>query len=176
LIDALLCVPAGKSLVPLLRDPRGGHVVKDFAMTQIPRCCSQNCKDQDLNKVEWFKWEVCRGGNWEWNDMNERTYMGYSLRTDQWRYTVWVPWSTKAFAPLWDQPLGGEELYDHRDPRCNEKGNFDLCETRNLATEGSLAGVKEELYAKLRSVADTYNLNHWEAEKMKKEDQASTER
>lgn len=88
--------------------------------------------------------------------------MGYSMRTDDWRYTVWVPWNTTTFAPMWDQPFGGEELYDHRDPRCNEKANFDLCENRNMAKDASLAEIKDELFAKLRSVVDSYNLNAWE--------------
>lgn len=122
----------------------------------MPPCC---CRVQ----VVWHRWEVCRGGNWEWNQLNERTYMGYSLRNDTWRYTMWVPWDSAHFRPLWDQPLAAEELYDHRDPRCNEKGNFDLCETRNVVKEDSLRPVRDELYAKLRSLADTYNLNAWEA-------------
>lgn len=103
------------------------------------------------------------GGNWEWNQWNERTYMGYSVRTDEWRYTVWVQWNSTTYSPMWDQPFGGEELYDHRDPRCNEKGNFDLCENRNVAQDESLKAVKEEMYAKLRSVThDTFSLNAWE--------------
>ncbi len=95
--------------------------------------------------------------------------MGYGLRTDAWRYVLWVPWNTTTFAPMWDQPFGGEELYDHRDQRCNAKGNFDLCETQNVAKDESLAGTKDELYAKLRSIADTYNLNAWEALRAEKE-------
>jgi hypothetical protein len=98
--------------------------------------------------------------------------MGYSLRTDDWRYTVWVPWNTTTFAPMWDQPFAGEELYDHRDPRCNEKGNFDMCENRNVADDGSLAEVKDELYAKLRSISDSYNLNAWE--KLKADSEAKS--
>lgn len=89
--------------------------------------------------------------------------MGYSVRTDDWRYTVWVPWNTTTYSPMWDQPFGGEELYDHRDPRCNQKGNFDICETRNVAGDESLTEIKEELYAKLRAVThDTFSLNTWE--------------
>lgn len=94
--------------------------------------------------------------------LNERTYMGYSIRTDDWRYVVWVPWNTDTFSAEWDKPWGGEELYDHRDPRCNEKGNFDLCETRNVAKEESLKSVKEELLVRIRTMADTYNLKAWE--------------
>lgn len=117
-----------------------------------------------------------RGGNWEWNKYNDRTYMGYSLRTDEWRYTVWVPWNTTTYSAMWDQPFGGEELYDHRDPRCNEKGNFDLCETHNLASDASLAEVKDELYAKLRSITDTMNLNAWEEWREENKVDATTRR
>lgn len=154
----------GKSLVPMLKDPVRGSV-KDFAMTQIPRCCSGGCGKEDVTKVDWRNWEVCRGGNWEWNEHNERVYMGYSMRTDEWRYAVWVPFDAPTHSPKWGEPWGGEELYDHRDPRCNEKGNFDLCETRNVAKDASLKKIKDELFAKLRSIVDTYNLKHWEEER-----------
>lgn len=50
--------PTGKSLVPLLKDPSG--TVKDFAVTQIARCCSGGCKDQPVEEVDWHRWEVCR--------------------------------------------------------------------------------------------------------------------
>ncbi|EWM28099.1 iduronate-2-sulfatase [Nannochloropsis gaditana] len=150
----------GKSLVPVLRDPVNGRV-KDFALTQIPRCCSQGCGNRPLKKVPWFAWEVCSGGNRDWNDLNERVYMGYSMRTDEWRYTAWVPFNASTHTPEWTQAWGGEELYDHRDPRCNEKGNFDSCETRNMAKDVSLQLVKKELYAKMRSIVDTYNYKQW---------------
>ncbi len=149
----------GKSLVPVLKNPRSS--VKDFAMTQIARCCS-SCLDTPVAEVHWSRWQVCRGGNWEWNDMNDRVYMGYSMRMDDWRYTVWVPFNASIHAPMWEEELGGEELYDHRDPRCNQKGNFDLCETRNVAKDASLKAIKDELYAKLRSIVDVYNLQEWE--------------
>lgn len=116
---------------------------------------------------------MCRGGNWEWNEHNDQTYMGYSLRTDEWRYTLWVSWSSSKYAPKWDEPFGGEELYDHRDPRCNEKGNFDLCENRNVAKDESLAKIKDELYAKLRSIVETYNYNSWEEKKEKSDGAAN---
>jgi len=98
---------------------------------------------------------------------NDRTYMGYGLRTDDWRYVVWVSWNTKTYGPNWDEPFAAEELYDHRDPRCNEKGNFDLCENHNLADEESLKHVREDLLAKVRTLSDTYNLKAWQQWKMK---------
>jgi len=50
----------------MLKDPKNTKV-KDFAITQIPRCCSQGCGSQEVDKVEWHKWEVCQGASWEWN-------------------------------------------------------------------------------------------------------------
>jgi iduronate 2-sulfatase len=162
--DILFPPLEGKSLVPLLKDPKKGSV-KDFAMTQIARCCNNGCGKENVEDVDWRKWEVCRGGNWEWHEYNERVYMGYSLRMDDWRYTIWVPFDSQTHSPQWELPLGGEELYDHRDPRCNEKGNFDLCETRNVIKDESLREIRDELYAKVRSIVDSYNLNAWEQER-----------
>jgi len=72
-----------------------------------------------------------------------------------------VSWNSEKFLAEWDKPLAAEELYDLRDPRCNKKGNFDICENHNLADEGSLQLIKEELLAKVRAVSDTYNLEAW---------------
>ena len=38
--------------------------------------------------------------------------MGYSIRSDRWRYTLWVKWDGAKLAPIWDAVVG-EELYDH---------------------------------------------------------------
>jgi hypothetical protein len=55
---------AGKSLVPLLKDPKGR--VKDFAITQIARCCSNGCGKVPVEEVPWQHWEVCRCvGRWK---------------------------------------------------------------------------------------------------------------
>ena len=40
-------------------------------------------------------------------------FMGYSVRTDAWRYTLWVSWDGAALAPRWDDPRAEEELYSH---------------------------------------------------------------
>ena len=39
-------------------------------------------------------------------------WMGYSVRSDTWRYTVFVEWDGAALAPRWDR-VAGEELYAH---------------------------------------------------------------
>lgn len=149
----------------MLVDPEAK--VKDFAMTQIARCCS-GCKDTDLLEVKWDRWEVCKGGNWEWDKYNDKVLMGYSLRVEHWRYIVWVYWDSPTFSPLWDKGIAVDELYDHRDPRCNEKPNFDLCERSNVAKEESLQPVKDDLYKKIREIADNNNMNAWEKWKSEK--------
>lgn len=60
-----------------------------------------------------------------------REVMGYSLRTEQYRYTFWAEGSE------------GEELYDH---------NADPGEMRNLATDSSADSVKQKLRSTLESI------------------------
>ena len=54
------------------------------------------------------------------------TIMGYSMRTDRYRYTEWVSFDPTTFKPVWTSPLEGVELYDHRD---------DPMENHNVATD-----------------------------------------
>lgn len=57
--------------------------------------------------------------------------MGYSIRTEQYRYTFWREGSQ------------GEELYDYQvDPE----------EMRNLANDSSVAGLKGQLRARLETI------------------------
>ena len=45
-------------------------------------------------------------------------YVGYSIRSDTWRYTLHVKWDGSTLQPIWDSVVT-EELYDHarNDPR-----------------------------------------------------------
>jgi hypothetical protein len=72
--------------------------------------------------------------------------MGYTIRTDRWRYTVWVKW-TVAKAPDWSS-LVGEELYDH----IGDGGyDTDFAENVNVVADQQNAELKAELYAALRA-------------------------
>ena len=42
------------------------------------------------------------------------TWMGYTMRTDRYRYTEWVGWNGTTLSPIWSQ-LKASELYDHLD-------------------------------------------------------------
>lgn len=86
--------------------------------------------------------------NWcEFVDRSEIPWMGYSMRTAEWRYTEWAAWNGTALVPVWET-LAGVELYDHR----NDTGRcFDCTENVNLANVASykstVAGLSAQLHA-----------------------------
>ena len=61
-------------------------------------------------------------------------WMGLSIRSDRWRYTLWMEWDGAALAPRWDRVVG-EELYDHaEDDGLGGARIFDAFENLNLAS------------------------------------------
>jgi arylsulfatase A-like enzyme len=44
---------------------------------------------------------------------DQMDFMGYSVRTREWRFTEWVVWNKTAMGPIWTRSVG-RELYDHR--------------------------------------------------------------
>jgi iduronate 2-sulfatase len=98
----------GISLIPALRDP--GQSVRTAALTQHPRPAYY---DREPSKTP--------------------TAMGYSLRTDRYRYIEWRDWNT-------GQTLA-RELYDHR---------ADDPETRNLAADPARDADMRECAAALQ--------------------------
>jgi iduronate 2-sulfatase len=101
---------AGKSLRPVLDEPAAK--VKDGAITQHPRPAYYT------------------------DDNDPMTAMGYSLRTDRYRYTEW--------RDAQDGRVVARELYDHE---------TDPAETVNRAGESQKAGLIEKLSAQLSAVA-----------------------
>eukprot|EP00117_Sycon_ciliatum_P025753 scpid62884/ scgid21304/ Iduronate 2-sulfatase; Alpha-L-iduronate sulfate sulfatase len=80
---------------------------------------------------------------------NNRTLMGYSLRTDVWRYTAWMPWQRTAPQVDWARGPDHVELYDHSGDQWLEN-DFDHFENENVAASASHASVITELHAILR--------------------------
>ena len=69
--------------------------------------------------------------NWcEFVDRATIPYMGFSMRTAEWRYTEWVEWNGNTLRPNWAKNAG-VELYDHRSG-VNET-SFDASENLNVA-------------------------------------------
>ena len=97
-------VPAhlqGKSLVPLMKNPDAS--VKTFSVSQYPRS-SETAENERLGYA---------GTN----------VMGYSIRTNRYRYTIWMKNGYRSTDPFSASLLVGSELYDYeKDPL--EKVNY----------------------------------------------------
>ena len=108
----------GKSLVPVMKNPV--TTVKEFSVSQYPR---------PSNKLE--------NARLGWSDGE---YMGYSLRTEKYRYTVWLKNSFRSYKPYSEALVAVSELYDYsKDPN----------ETINVVGEKEYAAVSKELNEKM---------------------------
>ena len=96
----------GHSLVPILADPTNG-MVKDYALSTFPRCAhvgqpiygARNLKGGEDNSCLMIP-------------RTDFTWMGYTMRTDRWRYTEWPRWNGTDMTPIWSE-MKAVELYDH---------------------------------------------------------------
>merc|ERR1712187_273860 len=76
------------------------------------------------------------------------TWMGYTMRTDRYRYTEFVRWNGTTLSPEWSQ-LRARELYDHE----KDVGHWtdpDDFENMNLAASASpklVAQLSRDLHA-----------------------------
>ena len=101
-----------------MKDP--GKKVKKFAVSQYPR--------PDV------KMETGRLG------YSDGEYMGYSLRTERYRYTLWLKDSFRSSKPYNSDLVVASELYDYqKDPD----------ETINVADEKAYAAVRKDLNDKM---------------------------
>ena len=91
----------GTDLSPIFDAPATASV-KSYAVSQFPNC--------GLNNTECM---ACTGPR---SFRTSLAAMGYSVRTAEWRYTLYVPFDNATFTGDFDAkvPPLGEELYDHR--------------------------------------------------------------
>jgi len=132
----------GTSLGWVLEGSRGQG--KAAVLTQYPRCPLNATTGTWITDPAQM-WQ----NNWcEFVDRSEIPWMGYSLRTAEYRYTEWAAWNGTALAPMWSS-LAGVELYDHR----NDTGRcFDCTENSNLAHVPAFASVAAGLSKQLRAM------------------------
>ena len=94
----------GVSLVAAFNN--SSQMIKHAAVTQVPRCLLPSPAPS---------WEdnICGGRGWD-GDLFNFTAMGYSVRTAEWRLTLWMPWDAAIEAVDWNtaRPIG-IELYNH---------------------------------------------------------------
>ena len=77
------------------------------------------------------------------------TYMGYSIRTDRYRYTEWLAWNGSALAPARPLRLRASELYDHDG---DDGTDADAFENVNVVDDHD--DVRRELFEVLRRKFD----------------------
>eukprot|EP01045_Picozoa_sp_COSAG04_P022160 COSAG04_NODE_2466_length_4076_cov_22.944933_2_plen_104_part_00 len=59
---------------------------------------------------------------------------GYSIRTEDWRLTAWLPWIGASLAGDWSRP-NATELYDHKGDSGTGLGALDDYENENVASQ-----------------------------------------
>eukprot|EP01060_Flectonema_neradi_P013715 TRINITY_DN2044_c3_g1_i1.p1 TRINITY_DN2044_c3_g1~~TRINITY_DN2044_c3_g1_i1.p1 ORF type:complete len:515 (+),score=109.60 TRINITY_DN2044_c3_g1_i1:42-1586(+) len=98
----------GKSVAAALDDPSTTVFEEKAAFSQIGRC---QCQMQDLsNTVQCGLNACCRVAQ----NSTDYNFMGYTMRTKDYRYTTWVSWNHTAsdlYGPSWEYP-NGHELYN----------------------------------------------------------------
>lgn len=108
----------GKSLVPIIKNPT--VTILPFAVSQYPR--------------SGLKSETERQG------YASSKYMGYSFRTERYRYTVWMGDNFRSNQPFKQALVVGTELYDYtKDP----------LEKVNVIADKNYAQVSKDMYNKM---------------------------
>lgn len=108
----------GKSLVPVMKNPEVR--VKEFSVSQYPRTRNQ----LDTERLGW----------------SDGQFMGYSIRTEKYRYTIWLKDSWRSYKPFSKDLVVASELYDYeKDPN----------ETINVAGEKEYVAVLKDLNEKM---------------------------
>jgi arylsulfatase A-like enzyme len=96
----------GHSLVPILADPENGKV-KDYALSTFPRCAHVGQPIYGARNLKGGEDNSCLK-----IPRTDFTWMGYTMRTDRWRYTEWPRWNGTDMTPIWSE-IHSAELYDH---------------------------------------------------------------
>lgn len=160
----------GVTLMPALLNPplKGAGSPEDgfkqYAFSQFPRCnctydtdtlnsrngtCQQHYKNvftDESGATGAANMHVCL-----FNMRSEFDWMGYSVRSDAYRYTAYVRWDTASLQPRWHDVVA-EELYNHTG---SDSVDFDgaVSEAANLLGLGpSVPAGVEEAASHLRQV------------------------
>lgn len=133
----------GKSFAPLFDNP---NLAPEAAATlmnttaaaysQFPRCIHNSSAEWDDNG--------CAGSE------HTPIYMGYSIRTPEWRYTSWMPFDFKSLKADWSKKPHAVELYDHRgDP--DAENDHNQSELENVAQLAQNSDVVKKLHGQLKN-------------------------
>ena len=77
-----------------------------------------------------------------------RAGMGYSVRSDGWRYTIWVAWNGEMLKPVWEA-VQGVELYQHSTLSTDFDGDYSEPLNRAVDPDSEAQAVMKSLHAVL---------------------------
>ena len=104
----------GHSFLPLLLQPSlAPSLWKNATFTQYPRCSSDSVMSPSDPEEGLAPWLYPSDSPCTAVASDEFRAMGYSIRTDRWRYTLWLRWNGTAVVGWDGDAVVGEELYDH---------------------------------------------------------------
>lgn len=136
----------GVSLAPLLMSA-GGTTKGDHSKMVVPKTAAfaqhAHCLRDPTTLTPLDPWKDA--DSCTVTPRNLLQYMGYSIRTDSWRYNEWVGWDGETLSANWSA-VNATELYDHR----GDDGDFDATENVNLANHPKYASVAAALSQALR--------------------------
>ena len=133
----------GTSLAPVFDDPSA--LSEKRAYSQIARC------DCNITKSGW---KMCNANACVTTPQTNMSFMGYTMRTSNYRYTAWFSWNTTTLRPNLSE-IGGEELYN----LTTDVGtNFDLpAYQRSVAGDSSYNQILIESRNYLTEVVEGWN-------------------
>jgi arylsulfatase A-like enzyme len=109
---------AGKSLVSVMKKP--ATIVKEYAVSQYPRSNG--------------------GTETERSGYADSKVMGYSIRNQQYRFTLWMGNNFRSSQPFNKDYIIGTELYDYKN---------DPLEKANVAKENKYAATSKKMYQQI---------------------------
>ena len=135
-------------LAPLFTHPEL-TTVSAGAYSQQARCYQKNAVTL---KPTALQASLTRMMTCEFVPRDQMDFMGYSVRTREWRYTEWVAWNKTAMGPIWERSVG-RELYDHRVETMPmaAQGHPGWRENENLAEDAARKGLAAQLSQQLRA-------------------------
>jgi len=108
----------GKSLVSVMKNPKTR--IKEYSVSQYPRSSNQLATE----RLGW----------------SDGQFMGYSIRTDRYRYTIWMKNNYRSNKPYSEELMVARELFDYeKDPD----------ETVNVTDDKKYASVTNEMHQKM---------------------------
>lgn len=138
----------GRSLGEVMRNG-GDASIREAALSVFPRCPKIGGNGKkfgpfNANTSEFWQDNFC-----ELVDRSMIPWMGYSIRTEEWRYTEWVAWDGQLLKPDFTKPLAGRELYAHSG---DDGTDYDAFENENLADLAKYSATVDKLSGQLRKM------------------------